>query len=1778
MSQENNNHTEEIPEELSEENTPQENSPEQRRRELFTRRNAVIALGLVAILAIGLALLTTVSYRYGVFDNYIKQQFVAKMEQIGIVFSADVFRVRVAPLRLELKNATFNDKITGDKLFFVQNANLHLTVQDLYAWQLSRDISIDTTEIDGVEAWVKFDENGRSNFSNLNFVEDEAGSRVNFTYSSLKFSVKNGLVHFGDVQHKISADAKNVLLFIEPENALVPDDEKRYRVDFTSTDSNFVYDESVVEPIDIRARGVANNRGAEISELTLTSPIGESTLNGTITDWEQINYDLNVESSIDLTQTSSILPLGTALRGVGNFSGKATGRFIGDCEENNPNGECKGDFYRVEGEIQSDALAASNIRLKALKINATVEGENSMYEANGKAIAEMLTFEDFRIDLLQVIGNVRGTGTDFRWVGELQAAAAKTPAGTIAGLFVSDAVAEYKDSRLDANLGNVRAGSFNSPDAAVQSLQARNVRVFSDGDRTDVTAPNLNAGKIKAGDATLTGVNAGNLKLSKRGEQTDVTAGNFRASSVETADAKLRGVNAGNIKVRNRGSRTDVDAGNLRAESVETEDARLRNLNAGGVTLSQQNNSTNITAKNVQADGLDAQGAKVGNLTASGVDVKIADNETLVYSNNLQVAKLETDAAVLGTLNVAGVRLSIRQGRIEGTSGDINAGNVTLVKNSDLPEGGKLENVKIYKPVFVLEDSGRYRASADMSLGGGVLGSIKLGAARASVVAQNEQVALNNLRADVMEGKINGNAVIALNNRNRSRIDADFSDLDLSKLLALQGGRVVPIEGKATGKANLTFAGTNFKTASGNLNADFVANAGTAERGLVPLNGRLALTANNGLFNVDYADLKTEKSGFNATGRFDLSGNNSNLNLALNSSDATEIERIIRVLNLSPELEQQLDNYQAQFAGNFNFTGTLTGNLEDPTVEGRAAVDSLVLRGRDLGSLATNLFVSPVGIELRDGVLRERNGDGNLAFNVNVPSVGTNNISVQATLNNINTGNLLAALPVDFLPSQIKDFQAQTSGTINLSGLPNAMQGEANISSGKGTINGEPFDGFDARATFQGNIATLEKFEARFGEGFLRANGTYQTDTTAFDFDVQGKDIALARVRPFLSGAADLSSINGIVDLQAKATGRTEDARTYNINFNGVGRNVVVNENALGEVAFVGKTENQQLNANLTASFQGKPQVITASVNFADENLPFRAETTFNQTELAPFIDLVRAPERDAVTGESTSAVGITGQATGRVFLEGNLSAVDPTTGKRGFTTDNLAGAAEFSQFALQIGETPLIATKPVSVRFNTKEVVINNAEFSGNGSNVLVNGTKALTDEGINNLTVEGRINLGIFNALSKNTFFSGLAKVSVDLNGVNKTAQLNGTAQLENASVATFVGAERLSFDRIKGSVRFTSNQAEISELSGFLGGGRITASGGAVIKGLELQAFRVDVRGTNFTAPLPPDFITTGDAEIEISGVRRDNEMNTLISGTIFARRSVYNRDIDLADFISQRRQGSITESGSSSSSSFLGVPKLDIRIEGRDALVVRNNLADLTASASLRVTGDVEYPQISGRVTANSGTIIFRKDRYEVQRGVLEFPPNTSIEPYINLQAETEIKGYRIIVNLVGELTNTENLNATVRSSPALPQADVVSLITTGNLANTDTGIPTLAQSGINTAAEILTDELINNPLSRATDKLFGLNKFEIDPIISGQRLNPSARLTVGRQINRNLLVTYSTNLSEDQNQVLALEYRVSNRLSFVAQYEQRSLSNVTRNNNNFSFEIRLRKRF
>jgi translocation and assembly module TamB len=764
----------------------------------------------------------------------------------------------------------------------------------------------------------------------------------------------------------------------------------------------------------------------------------------------------------------------------------------------------------------------------------------------------------------------------------------------------------------------------------------------------------------------------------------------------------------------------------------------------------------------------------------------------------------------------------------------------------------------------------------------------------------------------------------------------------------------------------------------------------------------------------------------------------------------------------------------------------------------------------------------------------------------------------------MNAGDLIAVLPIS-LPQQIRDLTGKTSGKVDITGLPNNAQGSINLSGTNGTLAGQPYETLKADIKFDGTLITASPIEMTLSGGTLGGTFTLDRKTSDYKLALTARSMPVPVLIALLPKNDSIPVISGTTDLTFTLAGNSERAEIVTIEGNGKASGVTVGESNLGEVTFNATVADKKVLAKLTIGFNGNPQNVDAVLDISNKALPIQASTVLNNSPLDPLLAFI----------PQLKGFPISGSGSGRITVNGELVPLD-ANGDPLATKPVIRGRAEFTALDIVVQDTRLVASEPVLFNFDARQLDIEKALFAGGGSNVRITGIKAFADDVNNDLAIDGRVSLNLLNLLTKDTFFAGLADVAIRLSGPNATAKLYGSATTENASLAAFVGNDRLTLERVKSRIIFSADQADIEEMSGYIGGGRFSGSGGAAISGATVSSFRLSINGTDVTVPLPADFITTGDARLEITGQREavNSNLQITIGGRVYARRSVYSKDIDLANVVGGRRERAITSGGGGS----ISPPRFDLIIEGRDALVVKNNIADLTASVSLTLTGDANEPRLSGRISANSGTIFFRKDRYVVQRGVLEFPPDTFIDPVLQLQGETEIAGYQVFVTYNGPLKDSELAVLSVRSSPALAQADVISLITTGNLTNSAGGIPTLAQSGINTAAEILTDSIINNPARKATDKLFGLNVFEIDPLISGQQANPSARLTVGRQVNNNLRVTYSTNLSQDQNQVLALEYRVSNKLSLVAQYEQRSLTNVTRNRDSFNFEVRFRKRF
>ena len=102
------------------------------------------------------------------------------------------------------------DAQTGDKLGKIDKLLATIRIEDLYAFNLQRNINLQDLKIEGFEAWVTFDEQGRSNFRNIHIPPPEPNKRILFAYSTANVEIKNGVVHYGDARHEISGEARNL--------------------------------------------------------------------------------------------------------------------------------------------------------------------------------------------------------------------------------------------------------------------------------------------------------------------------------------------------------------------------------------------------------------------------------------------------------------------------------------------------------------------------------------------------------------------------------------------------------------------------------------------------------------------------------------------------------------------------------------------------------------------------------------------------------------------------------------------------------------------------------------------------------------------------------------------------------------------------------------------------------------------------------------------------------------------------------------------------------------------------------------------------------------------------------------------------------------------------------------------------------------------------------------------------------------------------------------------------------------------------------------------------------------------------------------------------------------------------------------------------------------------------------------------------------------------------------------------------------------------------------
>jgi translocation and assembly module TamB len=350
-----------------------------------------------------------------------------------------------------------------------------------------------------------------------------------------------------------------------------------------------------------------------------------------------------------------------------------------------------------------------------------------------------------------------------------------------------------------------------------------------------------------------------------------------------------------------------------------------------------------------------------------------------------------------------------------------------------------------------------------------------------------------------------------------------------------------------------------------------------------------------------------------------------------------------------------------------------------------------------------------------------------------------------------------------------------------------------------------------------------------------------------------------------------------------------------------------------------------------------------------------------------------------------------------------------------------------------------------------------------------------------------------------------------------------------------------------------------------AGTTGGGTIRLAGGAALTGLVPDRWRVEATASEVTVEYPRDTHTIFDGTLALQGNRRAQ----VLTGDIEVRRASYQKELTLEELLA---------TGGPFSDEFVdigpgnrggpGVPiTVDIRVNADQNLIIRNNIADAEGSAFLHIRGPISEPVVSGRLVLSHGFLEFRDDRYEITRGVITFPAKRKASPVLDIQGEVDKSGYQISIAFTGTMNKPE---ITLRSNPDLPERDIISLITTGNLATETTTAGFIGQSGLGLAQSLLSASLTER-LSKGTQRLFGLSRFSIDPLIVGGS-DPTARVSIGQRITKNLTITYSQNLTSGSagfERIILLEYRLTNRFSLVGFRNER---------NELGFDVRVRKRF
>lgn len=712
--------------------------------------------------------------------------------------------------------------------------------------------------------------------------------------------------------------------------------------------------------------------------------------------------------------------------------------------------------------------------------------------------------------------------------------------------------------------------------------------------------------------------------------------------------------------------------------------------------------------------------------------------------------------------------------------------------------------------------------------------------------------------------------------------------------------------------------------------------------------------------------------------------------------------------------------------------GVLEGTVEGPytglIIKATSTMNGVDVMGLDLGRMSAtahmDLARGTLAVPHMEG-LKGRSaysGDGAMWFTPGAPMVARLDLP-GAWLGDVAT---VARGMVPVLGSLDGNLDARLIGELTASGPAARLDVDGTLALSDITAWGQRFErGWVEASMVDGSRLEVRSLDLERGEGRVQASATLAFASGAFT--------ALVNTRRLEAGSLDMLAtgwpgLTGGVELELNASGTLKQPR---------GRAALtLTDWWMGDQPLA--------SARLSARAFGQRVVVDGLVEspWAPGTQVARGEDGVRPSPPGSMRHVLRGDLRldDGQSWTATASFDVPDAS--RLLPAGSLgdlfaSARGTLTGQGRLSQPSATKAQlSLSEVRVEKGRARFVNSAPGLADLENGRFVLHQLPLRGSGMDLDAHGAREA--DGRLAFEVGGTAELDLLEELVPGLDdVRGNAELALQVGGTLQAPLVLGEARIDRLRLVPEGGL--VTITEGTGSVAFSPEAMSLNAFSGRLNGGDFDASGR-----VSLDQFKP--RDVDLTATMEEVPLRVSDVSMRLSGTStlRGALDDLRLAGEVEVTWLRFNTDLELERTIVQALELSrrppapkVFERRGEFLSLDLGVHLGDVRVE--------NNLVQTGLAGDLRLVGTNRRPSVLGAVTLTDGRAFVRNVEYRLTSGVVNFTDPARIRPAFDVRADASVRDYLVRVSASG---TAQQPRLHLTSDPALPYADIVTLLTLG----------------------------------------------------------------------------------------------------------------------------------